>query len=392
MHYSFADFTLDTAARELRRGSAIVPVEPKVFDMLVHLITHRDRIISKDELVDEIWQGRFVSDAAVSSVLRDLRRALGDDGRTQRFIRTSRGHGMRFVGTATPEGGEGPAPRHVEPPDQTIRYCRSADGTRLAFSVAGDGPPLVKTSHWLTHLDYDWQSPIWAHINLALSETFSLVRYDARGSGLSDWNVEDFTLDRHVEDFEAVVAAAGLDRFPIIGISQAAAFSVAYAAKHPDRVSKLVLYGGYDKGWRLSRDAKGIRSIESLLEMIEADWGVTMAVPELLSATYMPDAPSEYWRWFGELQRKASSGKNAAGLLRDLGDLDVSQLLGEVQAPTLVLHGRGDQGVEFSRGQNLAAGIPDARFVPLETRNHFLLEHDPAWPVALRHCLDFLKD
>lgn len=394
MQYAFADFAVDPALRELRRGQNLVALEPKGFDLLVYLITHRDRVISKDELVDQIWHGRFVSDAAVSSALRDLRRALGDDGKTQRFVKTVRGHGVRFMGDIQvfdTSVGPGSSDQGALP-NQRIRYCRSKDGTRIAFAVAGEGPPLVKTSHWLTHLEYDWQSPIWAHINFALAETFSLLRYDARGSGLSQWDVDDFSLDRQVEDFAAVVDAAGLDRFPIIGISQAAAFSVAYAAKYPERVSKLILYGGYDRGWRRAGDAKTVQSVESFLALIENDWGQSMAGPELLSATYMPDAKPEYWRWFGELQRKASSGKNAAGLMRDLADLDIGDLLPLVKAPTLVMHARGDLGVEYFRGQNLAAGIPGARFLSLETRNHFLLREDPAWREALRHIREFLDD
>ena len=372
----------------------------------MYLVENCDRVVSKDELVEEIWQGRFVSDAAVSSVLRDLRRALGDDGRGQRFVRTMRGRGVRFVAALdpvvpdpAPNPDPNPAmdsasvrPRRAKPPAQSIRYCHSADGTRLAYGIAGSGPPLMKTSHWMTHLEYDWESPIWSHINTALAEICRLVRYDARGNGLSDWKVDDFSLERQIEDFEAVVDAAGLDRFPILGISQAAAFSVAYAAKHPERVTKLVFYGGYDRGWRRTGDPATLASREAMLSLIEHDWGNAMATPELLSATYMPNAKPEYWRWFGDLQRKTSTGRNAAAMMDAYGDIDVSPLLKDVRAPAIVLHARGDRGVAFERGQSLAAGLPDARFVTLESENHFLLEDDPAWPRAMDAIRDFLSE
>nr|WP_305985951.1 alpha/beta hydrolase [Roseibium sp. MMSF_3544] len=258
--------------------------------------------------------------------------------------------------------------------------------------MSGDGPPLLKTGHWLTHLEFDWESPVWRHVNSGFSETHRLVRYDGRGNGLSEWDVSDFSLTRQVEDLEAVADAAGLCRFPILGVSQAAAFSIVYAAKHPERVSKLILYAGYEKGWRQRGDEEKIKSVEAMLTLMENQWSGSIAVAELISATYMPDAPPDHWQWFSDIQRRSTTGINAAALLQALGNIDVQPFLSEVKAPTLVLQGRNDGVVPLECGQNLAAGIPNAQFVGLDTRNHILHAGDPAWSQVLKLCREFLAD
>ena len=203
MKYAFDKFLVDTSPRELKASGDPVAVEPKVLDVLVHLIENSNRVVSKDELVEVVWQGRFVSDAAVSSAIKAARRVVGDTGSDQRMVKTMHGRGYRFVAPLV-ESGERRQPEAV--PEQEIRYCKSADGTRIAYAVAGSGPPLVKTSHWLTHLEFDWHSPVWIHINSALMEGRTLIRYDPRGNGLSDWEVTDFSLERQLEDLEAVGA------------------------------------------------------------------------------------------------------------------------------------------------------------------------------------------
>ena len=259
-------------ALELRNAAGVIAVEPQVFSLIVHLIENRERVVSKDELIEAIWEGRFVSDAAVSSRIKSARKALSDTGQSQKYIKTYHGRGVRFVGDVTPasaddrsaatEDGKSAAPDFNE--FQEIRFCNSADGTRIAFAAAGDGPPLIKTANWLNHLEYDWQSPVWNHFFADLMQNRQLIRYDARGNGLSDWDVKDFTLVRQVEDLEAVVDAAGIDRFPLLGLSQGCAVSVVYAAKHPERVSKLILLGGYARGWRMVRSEESIRESEAM--------------------------------------------------------------------------------------------------------------------------------
>ena len=391
MKHIFEDFVLDAAQRELRQDGAAVAMEPKVFDLLLYLIENSERVVAKDELVDAIWDGRFISDAALSTAISSLRRALGDDGHRQAFVKTMHGRGFRFV-AATVQSGAQSKTADVHRDEQSIRFCHSIDGTRIAYARAGDGPPLVKTSHWLTHLEFDWDSPVWNHVHGHLVQSHELIRFDPRGNGLSQWEVEDFSLDRQVEDLEAVVEAAGLDRFPILGVSQAAAVSVAYAVKNPERVTKMVFYGGYAKGWHHSASPQRRETNRAAMTLVENIWGGSMAAQQMFSSLFMPDAPPEYLKWFSELQQTTSSAKNAANLIDMIGHVDVRHLLGQIDVPVLVLHARKDQAVPFRDGQELAAGIPGARFVPLETSNHILPETDPAWHRCARLMTEFLTD
>ncbi|HEY3629698.1 MAG TPA: winged helix-turn-helix domain-containing protein, partial [Jatrophihabitantaceae bacterium] len=203
--YAFAGCELDPTRFELRRDGAPVRVEPQVFDVLVYLLAHRERVVSKAELLDAVWGERFVSDSALTSRLRAARRAIGDDGTTQRLIATVHGVGYRFVGDVTEPGEPALRPSELAP---DIRYGQSASGARIAYASAGAGPPLVKAANWFTDLDLERGSPIWAHWIDALSAHHRLVRYDLRGCGRSDRDVDDFSLDAWVEDLELVVDSA----------------------------------------------------------------------------------------------------------------------------------------------------------------------------------------
>lgn len=392
MRYVFDSFVIDAAARELSAAGTPVRVEPKVLDLILHLIEHRDRVVSKDELVGAIWQGRFISDAAISSAVSAARRALNDDGREQRYLRTMHGRGFRFVGSLVElEAKAGPdAPGALR---QEIRFCRSADGTRIAYAVAGAGRPLLKAANWLHHLEFDWESPVWRHMFAELASRHRLVRFDGRGMGLSDWNARDFGFDRSVEDLEAVVEAAGLDRFSLFGLSQGCAMAVAYAVRHPDRVARLVLLGGYAQGWKHRGDPGGAVIRRAGIDMMRVGWGRdNPAVRQMFTTLYMPDAPPESQLWFSDLQRRTASAENAAATLDAYGDVDVTGLLAEVRAPTLVIHSRRDAGVPYEQGQMLAAGIPGARFATLDTANHILPATDPAWHDCARLIREFLAE
>ncbi len=398
MKYVFDGFVLDTALKELSRDGLVVGIEPKVFELLLHLIENRDRLISKDELVASVWEGRFISDAAVSSALRSVRRALGDDGKSQRYVKTVHGHGFRFVAAVVETGDTRDTPATGggatgEPPNQNIRFCHSSDATRIAYATAGHGPPLVKAANWLSHLEFDWESPVWKHFFKELASANQLVHYDARGNGLSSWNVTDFSLDRQVEDLEAVVDTLGLERFPLLGVSQGCAKAAAFAARHPERVSKLILFGGYARGWRHRDGPHCVTEGEARCALIRAGWGRdNQAVRQMFTTIYMPDAPPESQTWFTDLQKKTASADNAAAILMAHGDVDVRGLLKDVQAPTLVIHSRNESGVPYEQGQELAAGIKDARFVTLETANHILPVTDPAWKRYARLLHDFLDE
>src|SRR6476659_5861919 len=267
MVYTFETCQLDPARFELHRAGVAVHVEPQVFEVLVYLVAHRDRVVPKTELLDAIWGDRFVSDSTLTSRLKAARRAIGDDGQGQRLIATVRGVGYRFVAAVTDEyPAPLPARAARKRAAQEIRYCTSPDGVRIAFASTGSGPPLVKAANWLTHLDLEWESPIWSHWIDALSARHRLVRYDERGCGLSDWDVTDFDLDTWVEDLEAVVDSVGLTRFPLLGLSQGAAVAIAFAVRHPERVSHLVLVGGYARG-RLARATTDEEREEAALDL-----------------------------------------------------------------------------------------------------------------------------
>ena len=389
MRYSFDEIELTLDAFELRKSSELVAVEPQVFGLLVHLIENRDRVVTRDELIEAIWDGRFVSESAVSTRIKSARKAIDDDGQTQRFIKTVHGRGFRFVGEVVEGSSDADtsgAPKDDQPAKsedfvfQDIRFCHSADGTKIAFTKAGDGPPLIKTAILLNHLEYDWQSPVWSHVFLDILRGHTMLRYDARGNGLSDWTVDDFSFERQVEDLEAVVEASGLERFPLLGISQGCAVSVAFAVRHPEKVTKLVLLGGYARGWRKSQSQTMREETEAMGVLIRSGWGRNNhAFRQMFTSLFMPDAPTENQSWFNELQRMTTSAENAANLLDALGDVDARTYLKDVKAPTLVVHCRGNLRVPLSAGQELAAGIPGARFMTLESNNHIMPESDPAW-------------
>lgn len=276
---------------------------------------------------------------------------------------------------------------------QRVRFCTSADGVRIAFADAGNGLPLVRVANWFTHLDLDWQSAVWKHWHDALSHRRTLVRYDPRGSGLSDRNVDDFSLDRWVEDLEAVVDTAGLTRFPLIGLCQGGVVAAAYAARHPQRVSRLVLYDSYPSGAYVDGvPERLVQEAHALSQMIEVGWGKESgAFREVFANLLMPDAGKEALRWIGEMQRRSASARNARLMWDAFHSFDIRDTAASIEVPTLVFHGRKDGMVPFEAGRRLASLIPDARFVPLETSNHILLPGEDAWRIFCQEFAGFLE-
>jgi pimeloyl-ACP methyl ester carboxylesterase/DNA-binding CsgD family transcriptional regulator len=273
---------------------------------------------------------------------------------------------------------------------QQIRFCAASDGVQLAYATHGRGPPIVKVANWLTHLEFDWRSPLWSHWLEALSQGHTLIRYDERGCGLSDRDPPDLSFDTWVDDLEAVVDAAGLERFSLLGISQGAPVAVSFAARRPERVSHLILYGGYARG-RLKRGVDDREEAELLLSLMRVGWGRSdPAFRQVFANLFLPGASREQIEWFDELQRVSSTPEDAFRIAQAWSRIDVSRMLRSVTTPTLVLHARGDVAVPFAEGRLLAAGIPGARFVSLEGRNHLLLRDEPAWPAFLEEARDFL--
>jgi pimeloyl-ACP methyl ester carboxylesterase/DNA-binding CsgD family transcriptional regulator len=275
---------------------------------------------------------------------------------------------------------------------QRIRYLSTGDGVQLAWAEAGKGSVLIKAANWLTHLEYDWESPVWRHWIHFFTDHFRFVRYDERGCGMTDWNVSDLSVERWVEDLEAVVAAADRQEpFALLGISQGAAACLAYAVRHPERVSKLILYGAYARGVFRRGDADKERLYQALIDMTRLGWGKdNPAFRQVFTSRFIPGANNEQVAWFNELCRKTTSPDTAARLLEVRATIDVVALLEKVRAPTLVLHSRNDDVVPISEGHILAAGIPGAQFIELDSKNHILLENEPAWERFCVEVLDFM--
>ncbi len=277
--------------------------------------------------------------------------------------------------------------------DQEIHFCQARDGVQLAYARMGRGFPLVKTGHWMTHIESDFDSMIWRPYYRELSRDNTFIRYDARGNGLSDREIPDVCFEDFVNDLETVVDAAGLDRFALHGLSQGCAVSVAYAVRHPERVSHLVLLGGYVVGWKKrARTTAERQAGEAMVTLIRAGWGQdNPAFRQMFTSQFIPGATKEQADWFNEFQRISSSPEDAARNAIANGDVDVTSLLPQVRVPTLVMHARHDARVPFESARRLAAGIPGARFVPLESQNHVLLEGEPAFARFLEEMRAFIR-
>ena len=275
---------------------------------------------------------------------------------------------------------------------QQIRFCTSSDGARIAYATTGKGLPLVKAASWMNHLEFDWESPVWRHWITELARDHSYLRYDERGCGLSDWDVPELSFEAWVRDLETVVDAVDLKCFSLLGLSQGGPIAIAYAVRHPERVSHLVLHGAYARGWLKRNDTpEHRREAEMMNELAELGWGKdNPAFRQFFTTQFIPDGTPEQHRWWNQLERVATSPQNAARFMRLFNEIDVSSLAPQVSCPTLVLHSTRDARVPFDEGRLVASLIPGARFVPLESRNHILLEHEPAWRRWLEEVRAFL--
>lgn len=274
---------------------------------------------------------------------------------------------------------------------QKIQFCTASDGVRLAYASVGEGPPIIKAANWLSHLEHDWEAPIWSPLfrNLAVDHRF--VRYDERGNGLSDWNANDISFDAFVTDLEAVVDATGLDKFALLGISQGAAVSIEYAVRHPERVTRLILFGGYAAGWRIGATEAETKEREAVITLTETGWGKdNPAYRQIFSSTFIPHASANELAWFNEFQRLTTSPENAARFLSVFGDIDVRDRLAQVMVPTLVIHSLGDQRIPVETGRDIAASIPNAEFVGLESNGHLLLGREGASGVFVETVRNFI--
>jgi pimeloyl-ACP methyl ester carboxylesterase len=380
MRYAFEDCQLDLDRRELKKAGASVELEPQVFDLLTFLVRHRARVVSRDDIIAGVWNGRIVSESALASRINAVRRAIGDDGTAQRLVKTIVRKGFRFIGEVREDIATASATPPAAELSQSINFCRTSDDVNIAMASVGQGPVLVKTANWLNHLEHDWQSPVWSPMLHRLGGQFRLVRYDGRGNGLSDRAVADISQDGFERDLDAVIAQIDAERFALLGLSQGAAAAVGFAARHPDRVSRLILYGAFAKGRNRRGSPEDAATAQAMLAMMQQGWGhADSAFMRAFSSLYLPDASREQVQSFADMQRLTTSGEIAMRLRKASDDIDFVDLLPKIKVPTLVVHARHDHVVPLEQGRLIAARIPGAAFVTVESENHVPVPDDPAW-------------
>ena len=366
----------------MRHDGKLVALEPQVFDVLEYLVRHRDHVVSKDELLAGRWRGHariwigfdgYPLNAARMAV--NLRR----QGEGQRLIKTFLRKGVRFIGTVTEQALQ---PQRPTQHDQKVTFCRTSDGFNIAMAGVGRGLPLVRATTWLNHIEYEWQDPIRGPLLHFLADRYHLVRYDGRGNGLSDRNVTDISLETFERDLDAVVAANQHSALCVTGnFRRAGPPPSPTVARYPERVTKLVIYGSYAQGRNRRSSVKESETAQAYLTLMRHGWGdENSGFLRAFSSLFVPNASAEDIKAFAQLQRMATTAENAVRLRSACDDLDVLDLLPKVAVPTLVLHARHDRTAPFDEGRRLAALIPNARFVSLESENHQPKPDDPGWP------------
>ncbi|WP_292567995.1 alpha/beta fold hydrolase [Mesorhizobium sp.] len=332
---------------------------------------------------------------------RRLRRLLPDDtglaAETEALEEKVRSAAAQATGRAPQSAPPTPPPSKPaalpQDPGRAVQFCRALDGTRLAYASTGSGSVILRAAHWMSHLTFDWDSPIWRHWMRELSRHNRLVRYDERCNGLSQRQVVDISFETMVSDLERVVEATGLDRFTLLGLSQSCAVSIAYAIRHPEKVSGMILYGGYVKGWRARGDAGEIATREAVATLMRESWGKPNPMfRQAFCSMFIPGATHEHFAWMDDLMLRTVSPDDAWRLQSAFSVIDVSDLLEKVKVPTLVLHARDDNVAPVESGRTMAAGIPGARFIELESQNHILLEGEPAFEEFIDHVRAFIAE
>lgn len=390
MIYSFHDNHLDIGRHVLTRGGETIPVEPQVFDLLRLLAENAGSLVTRDRLIEAVWQGRIVSEATISGRINAARTAVGDNGRDQRIIRTVPRRGFEMVAAVTLREEAGPATAPAL--RQTIRYTASADGTNIAWASAGEGSPVLYAWHHLSHLEMDWATGLLRPGLTALAGRHRLVRYDVRGSGLSDPLKASDSLDEHVDDMIAVADAAGLDRFPVVATLQASAVAIRLAARRPDRVSRLVLNNCYARGRAVRENAPAAPENDPFIALLgSGGWGdPENGFMRAWATMVLPMASSDETTELIELIAHASSTEDALLQRRLIDALDVNDDLSKVRAPTLVIHTRMCAIHPAAEGRRVAAGIPGAEFLEVDSSNTFLIATDPTFDRVIGATLEFL--
>jgi DNA-binding winged helix-turn-helix (wHTH) protein/pimeloyl-ACP methyl ester carboxylesterase len=392
--YRFGTFELDVDERRLTESGQLLPLRAKVFDTLVLLAENPGRLLRKEELMQKLWPDRIVEENNLDHNISTLRRLLKDDKSAAKFIETVPRQGYRFI--AEVSGGSHTSKetaKHAErlKLEQEIRFFPADDGSQIAYSVIGKGPVLVKAANWLNHLEYELSASLWQHWISAFASHHTYVRYDERGNGLSSWNTQDFSFNAWCNDLQKLTETLSLEKFSLFGISQGAAVAVWYAANFPERVDKLIIYGGYARGWDMRGNSEHVERRDAMITLIRLGWGKdNPAFRQLFTSLFMPEAGPEQMAWFNDLQRVSTSPENAVQFMHSFGKVNVVDLLPRVKCPTLVIHCDKDSVVPIREGRLVAARIPGAQFVELPGRNHVLIESEPAWPLFLQELGKFM--
>lgn len=385
--YEFGSFRLEPREHRLLCDGRSIPLTRKALETLCVLVERHGSLVTKQELMSAVWPEITVEENNLDRNISILRKALGEKAGGRQFIETVPRAGYRFVApvkecSANFEPVAG-AIDEVLIPRQEIRLCVTRDDVRLAYAKVGSGHPLVKVANCFNHLDFEWESPIWRHWVRDFAKGHSIVRYDGRANGIAEWNVEDVSFDAWVHDLEVVADAAELDKFALLGVSQGAAVAIAYAARHPERVSHLILCGGYARGVCHRGRPEAIEVRRALETLVQLNWRESNpAFFQMVTDLYIPEkASADDQRWFKELQAKSISPDNLVRFMRACDDINVRPILPSVTTPTIIFHADRDRVAPPDEGRILAAEIPGARFVPLPTGNHLLLADEPAWQI-----------
>ena len=390
MRYEFGACLLDSEAHLLTRNGEDQKIEPQVFDLLLLLLRYSGTLVTKDQMIEEIWGGRIVSDSAISACIAAARKAVGDDGKTQSVIRTVARRGLQLVADVTTEDTPKPqsAPAAGSP---RVRYATAEDGAKIAYAVTGKGPPLIRIAHHPTHLELEWTESTERALFDALNTRFTLIRFDQRGSGLSDLDVDDYSAARSVSDIMAVLEALGIDRLPVYGSSSGAMIAVEFACAFPEVVSHLVTLGGYVDGRSVREGCDETSADDTMIRMAKEGWETPdSAFISALLSVYFPTAQPEQLQG---IARKLQMSCPVENEIRGRGFFNhhsIAGILSNVSAPTLVMHARGDAVHPLSEAQKLARGIPAAELMVLESRNHYPLPQEEAWQVMVAGMFDFL--
>ena len=363
-------------------------MRPRAFDVLRHLVENSGRVITKDEFIQAVWRGLSVTDDALVQCMRDVRHALGDEAR--QIVKTVPRRGYLFSAEVSDGTSNTCLPIQSS---QKVGFCSTTDGVSIAMALSGQGMPVIRTATWFNHLEYDWNVQLRGALLRSLADRFQLIRYDGRGTGLSDRYVPEISFATFHEDLEAVIDALQLTQYALLGVSQGAATAIVHAVCYPERVTKLVLNGGFALGRNKRGSPKDVETGEALLTLMRHGWGDEhSAFLRIYASHFYPSASAEEIRALAELQRAATSADNAARIRVATSDIDVRDLVRKVSAPTLVIHSRHDNAVPFSEGCRLASEIPNAKLLVLESENHVPLPGEPAWPHFVHAISSFLAE